>query len=127
MILLDTDFLFSFFDSSQSTHEGSKIVVEKYGNQEFYISNLVKQELATVISYKLGYKACRIILAAVYGLEVKNIFIGESENAQIWELFSTFHKQHISFVDCSNLYLAKKWGYKIASFDKFYPKHILAN
>jgi predicted nucleic acid-binding protein len=127
MILLDTDFLFSFFDSSQSTHEASKKVVEKYGNQEFYLSNLVKQELATVISHKVGYKECQIIITAINGLEVKNIYVDEIQTVQIWELFNTFHKKQISFVDCSNLYLAKKLGYKIASFDKFYPKNILAN
>jgi predicted nucleic acid-binding protein len=33
-------------------------------------------------------------------------------------------QQNISFVDCANLYLAKKLKTKIASLDKFYPKEL---
>jgi predicted nucleic acid-binding protein len=125
MIIIDTDFLFSFYDSSQSTHLQSTTIMDMYGDSDWYLSNLVLQEIATVISYRLGFEDCQKILNLVVELELKNIFLNELDTDNIWKLFYKYQKKNISFVDCSNLYLAKKLGYKIASFDRFYPKEYL--
>ena len=125
MILLDTDFIFNFFDENQSNHSKANDLVEKYVDCQFIISNLVRQELATVLSVRLGYQFWREVEAALSEFEVIDIFLKEDQTQSIWELFNNFKKKNISFIDCSNLYLAQKYNYKIASFDKFYPKEIL--
>ena len=125
MVLLDTDFIFNFFDQNQINHEITKALVEKYVDSQFAITNLVRQELATVLSVRIGYEFWSVVQAGIDEFEVINIFLDENDTRLIWGLFNSFKKKNISFIDCSNLYLAQKHGYKIASFDKFYPREIL--
>jgi predicted nucleic acid-binding protein len=125
MYILDTDFIFAYFDSKQTTHTKAGIIVEKFGDQETIISNLVKQELATVISYKVGYKEAKEVIENLNLFEPTEIFFEPQEIEQIWHIFWSYQKKNISFIDCSNLYLAQKYKCKIASFDSFYSQNLL--
>jgi predicted nucleic acid-binding protein len=125
MYILDTDFIFSYFDRNQSTHQQAGDLAEKFAEQAVIISNLVRQELATVISCRFGYSLAKEVLENVDLFEPQEIFFDEIETAKIWQIFWSFQKKNISFIDCSNLFLAQNFNCKIASFDKFYPKEIL--
>ncbi|MEI6729456.1 MAG: PIN domain-containing protein [bacterium] len=125
MFVLDTDFIFSYFDQNQSTHLQSVKLIEKYGQEEAVLSNLTKQELATVISYKVGYQEAKDVIKKLELFNLKEYFINDTGTLEIWKLFWQFNHKKISFVDCTNLYLAKKLKLKIASFDAFYPKEML--
>lgn len=124
MILLDTDFVFSYFDSNQSTHLQALEIIKKLDpNQTFAISNLVKQELVTVVSYKIDKRSAIKVMDNLKYFEAEEIFITETDTAIIWDNLLN-NKKLVSFVDISNLYLSKKLGAKIASFDQFYPKNL---
>lgn len=125
MFILDTDFIFSYFDQNQSTHQKSLELVQIYGQNEAVLSNLTKQELATVISYKVGYQEAKDVIKNLEFFNLTEYFIDQQTTEEIWKSFWQFNNKKISFVDCSNLYLAKKLKFKIASFDTFYPKELL--
>jgi predicted nucleic acid-binding protein len=98
---------------------------EKFGDSHIIVSNLVKQELATVISSRFGSLLAKEILENLTLFDPQEVFFDEIETEKIWKLFWSFQKKRISFVDCSNLLLAQKYNCKIASFDQFYPKEML--
>lgn len=125
MFILDTDFIFSYFDSNQSTHLKAVDLVEKFGEQEVIISNIIKQELATVISNKIGQIEAKQVLKNLELFEPKEVFLDHSQTDQIWKIFWSFKNKSTSFADCSNLFLAQKYNCKIASFDNFYPNNLL--
>jgi len=125
MIILDTDFIFSYFDKNQSTHQQAKNLVEQFDKEQIAVSNLVLQELATVISNRFGYVIAKQIVENVALFEPQEIFVTPKETAKVWQTFWSLQKKNISFIDCSNLFLAQKFGCKIASFDKFYAKESL--
>jgi predicted nucleic acid-binding protein len=125
MYLLDTDFLYACFFANQSTHKKAAQIMANIKDDKKYASNLVLHELAAVMSNKESQKesieiikACRIL-----GLEI--IFMNESNETEAWKLFESQTKNKTSFIDCANLYLATKYDLQIASFDSFYPNHIL--
>jgi predicted nucleic acid-binding protein len=126
MILFDTDFLFSFFDANQSTHEQALQLLQIYSEEDFLITNLVKQELATVISRRKDAEAWKKISEGLDLWQIKNYHINSDETLEIWTLFNFFKTKNISFIDCANLYLARKLKCQIASFDTFYKEKILS-
>lgn len=127
MILFDTDFIIAYFDIDQSTHDQSANLLTKNLSAKYFVSNLVFQETATVVSRKFSLSIWLDIKRALKEFETSKIFVTEEDTLAIWTLFESFDRRRISFVDCSNLYLAKKMNLKIASFDQFYPSELLIN
>jgi predicted nucleic acid-binding protein len=126
MYLLDSDFLYSYFFENQSTHDQSIVIMDLIVNDNLYVCNLVLQELASVLSHKETQSKSIQTIHSSRELGLSIINLSEIEESEIWELFDTQSKNKISFIDCTNLYLATKYNLKIASFDKFYPTELLA-
>jgi len=125
-ILLDSDFIFALQVETDANNQKAlilqELIIEK-GYSVFY-TNVVRQEVATLISRRIGQAEA---LTAVDLLSNFNeIFVTQQTEAEIWQLFKSFSKKNISFVDCANLYFASKFKFKVASFDSFYPKNVLA-
>ncbi len=74
MYILDTDFIFYYFDEIDSNHQKDRDLVEKFGSQNTVISNLAKQELATVISGRFGHYLANEIVKNVSLFEPQNVF-----------------------------------------------------
>jgi predicted nucleic acid-binding protein len=127
MYLLDTDFLFAYFFNEQSTHQKAKIIMDKIENSDLYITNIVLQELATVLSNKQSQAHAKIAIENCKLLDLRIIKMTDEEELAVWVEFNKIDKNKTSFIDCSNLYLAINNNYKIASFDNFYPSEILVN
>jgi predicted nucleic acid-binding protein len=125
MYLLDTDFLFAYFFKEQSTHQKALDIMNIIQNDDLYISNIVLQELATVLSNKQSHQKAKLVISRCKLLDFKIIKLTDSEEDIVWDIFNQISKNGTSFIDCSNLYLAQTCKYKIASFDKFYPSEIL--
>ncbi len=127
-ILIDSDFLFGLFVPDDAHHnESRKEWMDLEGkNHEFFISNLVIQETATVLSYKRGQVTAVLFLKRLPSLKLTTVVVDSSIEKRAWELFESQTKKGISFVDCSNLTTIEKYRLDgILSFDKFYPKEIL--
>jgi predicted nucleic acid-binding protein len=125
-ILCDTDFLVALLVVQDSNHLKAKQILEKYIDHTFVHSNLTKYELMTVLSRKLTQNQTIAVL---------DLFIDTFENEfqfdiklenQVIEFYRNSANKNQSFFDIACLITAQKYGYKIASFDQFYPKSILA-
>ena len=124
MFLLDTVFLYAYFFEGQSTHTKALDIMKKIEEADLYVSNLVLQELATVLSNKESQAKAKIAIKKCKLLDLNIITINHFQESETWKLFGSITNNKTSFIDCSNLYLAKQFKYKIASFDKFYPEEI---
>jgi predicted nucleic acid-binding protein len=125
LVLLDSDFIFAIFTKDDANHQKAKDLLEKIESKNLSIalSNLVKQEIATLFSKRCDQNTAVEVVKILENFERIDILSNTEE--QIWEIFKSYQKKSISFVDCSNLFLAKKYNCKIASFDNFYHKEVL--
>lgn len=124
-IILDTDFLYSFFVSNQINHNLAKQKFNQIKNNDIYVLKLVQYELATVLSYKENHNLAKSIISDILETNIIFIDISKEEEMLVWREFYRYKKNKISFVDCANLTIAKKRKLKILSFDKFYPKELI--
>lgn len=126
-IIYDTDFIISLLFEDQSTHQQAVIIQEQQKEySQFIVLDIITFELATTVSRLYNQKLAVEVTQKV--LEMTDIVLELSfEDKQIiWSEFNSYSKKGISYFDCANLVMAKKLNYKIGSFDKFYPKDILA-
>jgi predicted nucleic acid-binding protein len=126
-ILCDTDFFIALLIQEDSNHEKAMAIITTPSDHIFTYSNLTKYELVTVLSRKLPQKI------AVQALEIfEDTFKDKFDfDVQLEDKVLDFYKKslnkNISFFDAACLVQAQKYHWKLASFDKFYPKEILIN
>lgn len=124
--LLDSDFLIGLFWEKDSLHIKSIEMLGKLRDLQcdLFMSNLVKTESATVISYKIGMSAVKKYIEILEKQAINKIFVDEKLNNQIWKLFLEQNRKGTSFIDCSNIVLLQEYNIDvIASFDTFYKKN----
>jgi len=124
-VILDSDFLYGLFVEDDVHHKICVQALPKIENSQILISNLVIYEMLTLLSRRVSQAAAQSFLEDIEMLGVQKIFIDQQVEAEILKQFLSYSKKNISFVDCSNLVLAKKYNTKIASFDRFYPAGFL--
>jgi predicted nucleic acid-binding protein len=124
-ILCDTDFFIALLIQEDSNHEKAMAITHSHSDHIFTYSNLTKYELVTVLSRKLPQKI------AIQALELfEDAFEDRFDfDVQLEDKVLDFYKKslnkNISFFDAACLVQAQKYHWKIASFDKFYPKTLL--
>lgn len=124
-ILLDSDALFALYVANDFHHESAKQILNKLLKEEaeLFVTNLVLQETATVISYRLGHNQSLDFLKRLQQINLLEIFIGKNLNTKSWSIFKKQSKKGTSFIDCSNLAVTIELKInKIFSFDQFYQK-----
>ena len=126
-VLYDTDFLISLFIKTQSTHARAMQIFQHIKTYEPFILNLVKYELATVLSHKFSQQAALDILQELNTIALHSISLKPEDEKTAWQKFYKQQKKGTSFVDCANLVMAEKLHLQIASFDQFYPQKILVS
>ncbi len=125
-ILLDSDYIIALTFDNESTHHSAALIRENIAGIEQFILEPILYELATVTSRKFGQEHASKLIKQIYKLPIRRIIIDELE-PHILELFHSQRKKSTSLFDCANLVTAKHYGFKIASFDSFYPKELLVN
>lgn len=123
--LYNTDFLYNLFITNQSNHQKVKEIFAKIQNESITMLKLVKFELATVLSHKENQQIALEIIKKLDEMEINYIELSEEMENEVWKTFGSFAKKNISFVDCANLTIARKYKLKIASLDQFYPSEFL--
>ncbi len=126
-IIYDTDFIISLLFEDQSPHQKAISIQEQYKEtSQGIVLDIITFELATTVSRLYNQKIAVAVTQKV--LEIADIVLELNfEDKQIiWSEFNSYSKKGISYFDCANLVMAKKLNCKIGSFDKFYPKEILA-
>jgi predicted nucleic acid-binding protein len=125
MFILDSDFICSYFLEDQSTHAKANLIMSKIKAEDLYVLSTVLQELATMASRKMSHKIAIELYDKTIDLEPIIIRPTLEDEDQILQLFKSFDKKNISYIDCANLYFARKNNYKIATFDAFYPQDMI--
>ncbi len=123
-ILLDADYIIALSFDNESTYSQALKISKNIERFEQAIIAPVLYEVATVTSRKFGHKLSCNLIKSIYELDIEIISVDNLEK-NILELFYSQRKKSTSMFDCANLVAAKHYGFKIASFDSFYPKDIL--
>lgn len=124
-VVIDSDALFALYVASDSHHSEAKDIFRKLykTENEIIASNLVLQETATIISYRLGQKTAISFLSNFERSGIKQFFVGEKLTAKSWKIFCEQGKRGTSFIDCTNVIVYRETKAElIMSFDKFYPR-----
>lgn len=124
-LIVDTSFWISFLINNDISHSLSmKFIDSTIRKSEIYISNYILMEVYTVISQKMG----KVYLNDIVKKEIFSnsnlieIFVNEKDNSNIHKEYLKINIKDASFVDLSILYIAKKHGLKILTFDKHFKK-----
>lgn len=127
-LLLDSDFLFGLYITHDPSHDRAvQLLEETWKKQpELYITNLVMQELATVVSYRVGQHESITLLDKLKEHNLIKIHINEELEDAGWSIFLSQTKKGSSFVDCANLAVIEKYKLDgILSFDRFYGDKLI--
>ena len=122
-VLIDADALFALYVNSDLLHQNAKDIFAQLlqSKAELYVTNLVIQEVGTIISYRLGQKSAKDFLNRIGRINVESIFVNKALTVRAWQIFKKQAKRGTSFIDCANLTIAQELKMdKIFSFDKFY-------
>lgn len=121
-ILFDSDFILSLLIAQESTHERAVSAYARVtGELQELVLPHVHYEVVGVCSRKYGQKEARM---AHHFIRDRLTRVPALDEAEIWHEFFAHTKKSISYVDCANLVTARKYHWKIASFDAFYPKSL---
>ncbi len=126
IVILDADFLIALYIDTDSNHERALFLYDKIENCR--VLNLTIYEVATVLSRLFEHKIAKLILKNILA-DLHQITLNFDPNWEddIFKIYNLQTKKNISFFDCSLIFLAQNFDYKIASFDQFYPKELLLN
>ena len=122
---MDADAFFALYVSSDLLHQGAKEIFTQFlkSKARLYTTNLVLQEVETVISYRLGQKSAKDFLKRFNKINIEMVFVNKVLTAKAWLIFKKQTKRGTSFIDCANLAIAQELKIdKIFSFDKFYQR-----
>lgn len=122
-ILIDADAIVAATNIHDSNHHKALFLGQKLEklNLKKYMLNFVIAEIATVLSKKATPEHAHKFLEGIFSCGIEIIYIDEDFTKKTAELFNSYHKKGVSFVDCANLVVMEKLKIdKIFSFDKFY-------
>ena len=122
-VLCDADFLIALYIDKDSNHQQAQDIYSECNN--FSILNITFYEVATVLSRLFDHQLAKETLKDMKELFTNVIIFDQGMEDKTYENYYSYNKKNISFFDCACLVTAQKYGYKIASFDKFYPNEIL--
>lgn len=124
-LIVDTSFWISYLINNDINHFLSmKFVDSSIRKGEIFISNYILMEIYTVISQKMGKVYLNdIVKKKIFSnSNVIVLFVNEKDNSNIYKEYLKINIKDASFVDLSILYIAKKHGLKILTFDKHFKK-----
>lgn len=125
--LVDANVLVAAYRPDDKLHEKATELIEKLKRDRwtFVFTNLLKQEVATVLSMRVGMVLARKFLQDYTDIIDEEIFIDEVVEKLAWEIFKIQKKKGSSFVDCANLAVIEKYKLDgLLTFDLFYPRKL---
>ena len=123
MIIFDTSFLISFYNTRDENHSKAVEIMRKLNTQaNFAITDYIFDEFATVALVRIKdlkrvIKMCEEIRASAKMFKIEDDIFEET-----WRFFKK-QKGTLSFTDCSSVCVLKRFGIdSIATFDKEFKK-----
>lgn len=120
MVILDTSFLFAYFNKKDTNHKKAVLLASELNNYTAFLPVEVFEELMTVITYKISSKEAVKVgqLLLDYDSPVKFMHSDEKTFKLSWKLFQDMGTHKFSFIDCILITLAKEFQCQIFTFDK---------
>lgn len=128
IILVDSDAFVALAKKDDTNHKKAQRILKKLTKQAvaFTTSNYVFAETVTVISQRVSHQAALSFIKALrspHSLFVTRWITDQIEELAI-EIFKNQTSKNVSFVDCTNIVLAKRYDLAaIFSFDSIYKKN----
>ncbi|MEW6748891.1 MAG: PIN domain-containing protein [Candidatus Micrarchaeota archaeon] len=120
MMLLDSSHLIALLNEEDVFHEEAlrKMDGLEKSGRGLAISDYILNEAVTVILRKRGLEKAKETLDFL--LDYKQLEIFHMDEKGFAEVVKEFREQkdHLSFVDCSILWMAKRHGFGVLTFDK---------
>lgn len=120
MIVLDTSLIISFFDEEDVLHQKAVKIFEEFEKEgkQLLLTDYVLNEAVSVTLRKGGLDKSKELLEFL--LEYKNMEIFHVDADGFMEVINIFKEQkdNLSFIDCSLLWLAQAYGFRVETFDK---------
>lgn len=126
--LVDANVLVAVYREDDKLHGEAVDLVSRLKEKSwvFVVTNLVLQEIATVLSMRVGMKLARKFLIDYGNMVEEKVFLDEELERQSWRIFEKQEKKGTSFVDCANLAVIEKYKLDgILTFDEFYQKKLV--
>jgi len=125
-IFIDTNVFVALEDEADSTHKRAIEISQyllKQNNVKYYTSSEVISETLTVISRKLGKEVAKKFVKKHKNSHMIDIFFDENLYRKTVNTYLKLKQNSISFVDCSNVVIMRKYKIKyIFSFDEDFKK-----
>ena len=125
--LMDANVLVAVYRPDDSLHKKAVQLLSKVKDLGggLVLTNLVVQEIATVLSMRVGMKLDRKFMNDYGDIADESIYIDEELEKASWKIFLKQEKKGTSFVDCASLAVMEKYKLDgILTFDEFYPKEV---
>ncbi len=126
MIILDTSFIVSYYNTMDSNHAKAVKIMEQLKDNKWgdiFISDYIFDETATVIFSKLKDLGATVKIVADLNNFVNMSFIEAATFEGSWEIFKSQKGTKFSFTDCTTLSLMKNMGIAhIATFDEDFKR-----
>jgi predicted nucleic acid-binding protein len=120
MKIVDSSFLISLTNPSDSNHKAAIKLHEKhYANGYLYLDDVLK-ETQTILNLKIGTAQMFRFVDELYREEKPNelqYLISPQEHMEILNFWRNLSANKFSFVDLEILFLANKYKYGVLSFD----------
>lgn len=125
-VFIDTNVFIALEDEADSTHKRAIELSEyllKQKNVRYHTSSEVILETLTVLSRKLGKEIAKKFIKKHKNSQIIDIFFDENLYKSTLKAYLKLKQDKISFVDCSNVLIMKKYKIKhIFSFDEDFKK-----
>ncbi len=122
MIVLDTSFLYAFFQKEDKHHKKAREIAKIIANEELiFIPIEVVEELLTIVTYRessaTAIKIANILLDPKSAIGIVNTH--EIVFDEAWAIFKKLNPHKFSFVDCVLISMTiNSDGAKLVTFDK---------
>lgn len=129
MIILDTSFLFAYFQSTDVHHNKALEYAENLDNEKILLPYDILKELITVITYKISSEEALKVLDAltIKDSPIELLHIDEIMNEQSLKLFKELSPHKFSFIDVLLIYLSRTFNSEILTFDKALLEQVSTN
>ncbi len=127
-ILIDSSYLFAFFDAKNTKHTDAVVVANLYGGQ-FVIPDVVLTEVAYLFNREGGIPAVLQFLDRITAMHPHLEPISVSDLTRVHEIMATYEDSKLDFVDCCIMAHSERLNItRICTFDRrdfsiFRPAH----
>jgi predicted nucleic acid-binding protein len=128
-ILVDSSYLYAFFDEQNEKHEDAVLVADLYRGQ-FVIPYIVLTEVAYLCNREGGVSAVLKFLDGLIMMQPQFEAVHISDLARAREIMAAYRDSFLDFVDCCIMALSERLNStQVCTFDHrdfsiFRPKHI---